>query len=409
MRKGVAIVGMLMSILGAAVAQEKTFSTWTEVADDMGGVLDRAYALYVQGKAKEARDEVNVAYYGYYEKIGFERVVKARISGNRAGVVELQFSRVKKDINSGKSAADVKASIETLNRMLHEDAALLDPQGTGGASWGTFVASLLIILREGFEAILIVGAIIAYLIKSGNKDKLMPVYVGSVVAIFASILMAIILNLLAGVNGGKSQEFIEAMTMFVAVAVLFYVSNWMLSKAETTAWSQYIEGKVQSSVDRGSMFSLAFTAFLAVFRDGAEIILFYQALIVGASSASDMTMIWLGLGIGVVLLVFVYLAIRFLSVKLPLKPFFTGTSILMFIMCISFVGNGVQELIEGDFITPIHLDGWPTVSILGIFPTVQTVVPQLILLVITVVTLVMQVRHWQKSRAIAASKNGSGQ
>lgn len=388
------------SIFASFAVEEKSYATWSEVANEMGIILNNSYKIYASGKVKEAKDEVNVAYYQFYEKIGFERTVKAQISGNRAGVVELQFSAVKKYMTKKESNEKVKAELDKLIAMLKEDAKALDPESQ--TSWGTFLASLLIILREGFEAILIVGAIIAYLVKSGNKNKLAPVYWGSAVAVFASIVMAVILNALAGANGDK-QEFIEGLTMLLAVAVLFYVSNWMISKAESDAWSKYIEGKVQSSVSRGSIFSLAFTAFLAVFREGAEVILFYQALLAGTKSASGLGMIWLGLGVGVVFLVFIYLAIRFLSLKLPLKPFFMATSILMFVMCISFLGNGIQEFIEGDYIVPTQIPHFPTISLLGVYPTLETFIPQVVLLFISIATVVIQLLRWKKIKQKAVS------
>jgi high-affinity iron transporter len=252
-------------------------------------------------------------------------------------------------------------------------------------------------VREGFEAILIVGAIIAYLIKSGNKKRVRPVYWGSVIALGVSVIMAWILARITSVAGGQNQEIIEGATMLLAVVVLFYVSNWMVSKAEAEAWSGYIESKVQSSITKGSVFSLAFAAFLAVFREGAETILFYQALLAGTETY--ISMIWLGLGVGLVILVVVYILIRVLSIRLPLKPFFLGTSVLLFVMSITFVGNGVKELQEGNVIPVTPVPGVASVDILGIYPTRETLIPQIALLALTVVTFVVQLRRAKKAGA----------
>jgi high-affinity iron transporter len=173
----------------------------------------------------------------------------------------------------------------------------------------------------------------------------------------------------------------------------------MVSKAEAEVWTGYIEGKVQSSISRGSMFSLAFAAFLAVFREGAETILFYQALL--ASTETYINMIWLGLGVGAAALVVVYILIRVLSLRLPLKPFFLGTSVLLFVMSITFVGNGVKELQEGNVIGVTQITGVPSVDILGIYPTLETLIPQIVLLVITVATFILQLRRG-KAKALAA-------
>jgi high-affinity iron transporter len=361
---------------------------WTKTADEMAAVLDKAYKIYLTGDRKGAKDEVDVAYFQFYEKVGFEKTVMTRISGERASVVEYQFAAAKKAINRGDPEAEVKTSLDTLATYLKEDAALLD--GAPESAWTIFLAALLIILREGFEAILIVGAIVAYLVKSGNKKSAVPVYWGSLIALAFSVLMAWILNALTSTASGQNQEIIEGATMLLAVVVLFYVSNWMVSKAEAEAWTSYIEGKVQNSIARGSMFSLAFAAFLAVFREGAETILFYQALLAG--NQQYINMIWLGLAVGAAALVVVYILIRVLSLRLPLKPFFLGTSVLLFVMSIAFTGSGIKELQEGNVIGVTMLPFSFTVDILGIYPTLETLIPQLLLLAVTVGTFVFQMR-----------------
>jgi high-affinity iron transporter len=370
---------------------------WTKTAGEMAAVLDRANTLYLSGDSRGAKDQVDVAYFQFYEKVGFEKITMSRISGARAAQVEYQFSAVKKAINGQASREEVKTGLDTLAAYLREDAARLD-SGTESALV-VFLGSLLIIVREGFEAIIIVGAIIAYLLKSGNKKSTPPVYWGSLIALGVSVVMAWILNRITSVAGGQNQEIIEGATMLLAVGVLFYVSNWMVSKAEAEAWSGYIESKVQSSITRGSMFSLAFAAFLAVFREGAETILFYQALL--ASTDSYINMIWLGLGVGIVALVVIYILIRALSIRLPLKPFFLGTSVLLFVMSITFVGNGIKELQEGNVIGVTPVPGVASVDILGIFPTLETLIPQFVLLVITVATFIIQVRRWKGSKVPA--------
>jgi high-affinity iron transporter len=386
---------VLVSSFSIAASAATAHETWNDVVDEMESVLDESYDLYVSGEAKAAKEKVDVAYYSYYEKLGFEKTVMAHISGNRAATVEYQFSFAKKAINAGSTNEEVKASLDELTRLLREDADQLD--GKKESALGVFLASLLIITREGFEAIIIVGAIIAYLVKSGNKEKTGAVYWGSVIALGASVIMAFILNSLSGASGAN-QEITEGLTMLLAVVVLFYVSNWMVSKSESAAWTSYIEGKVQSSITRGSVFSLAFAAFLAVFREGAETILFYQALLAGTKTY--LNMVWLGLGVGCVALVIIYLLIRFMSIKLPLKPFFLGTSILLFVMSISFVGSGVKELQEGNLVGVTPVSGITSVDILGIYPTLETLIPQAVLLALTIVTFVVQIRKTRKMRAM---------
>ena len=379
--------------------------TWNNVAEAMTEVFRTAKVRYTEGDMEGAYGCVNDGYYGYYETTGFERNTMGYISGARKSEVELQFSACKAESKGGTEEEFTKA-VDILRTMIHTDANKLDgvddegnATSTRSAGVATFIACFTIILREGFEAILVVGAIIAYLIKSNQdneerkKRQVRPVYAGAIAGIILSFISAWLLNLIKLANTA-SQEVIEGVTALIAVVVLFWVGNWMVSKSESEVWSAYINRKVQGASASGSMFALAFTAFLAVYREGAEVILFYQPLLNG----DNKNMVWLGFAIGCVCLIFVYLAIRFLSIKLPLKPFFLATSILMAVMAIAFLGSGIKELIEGDVIS-MHSPAWvawipsnSVLEILGIYPCVETVIPQIILTVITIITFVFWIR-----------------
>ena len=442
-------------------AAGKPSSTWNDVADAMDQCFSASASLYEAGDTDSAYKAINAGYYNYYEVTGFERTAMGHIAGSRKTEVELQFSKAKTVTKSGGTLDELKAELVTLMGMIRRDANVLDGitqkddpaedasvtaarlealisggeassdsktesgssgdsskvesadskavvpgenavavGGTGGG-WGTFAACFGIILREGLEAILVVGAIIAYLVKKGHRKKLKVVYAGCILAIGASFLSAWLLEQLKLANSAN-QEIIEGVTALIAVVVLFYVSNWMVSKAEADAWNKYIEGQVETSADTGSVFTLGFTAFLAVYREGAEVILFYQPLM---SDDESKKMMWGGFGVGCVVLAVVFLAIRFLSVKLPLKPFFLGTSILMFIMSISFLGSGIKELIEGDVIMMTTSDTLQNLipsndffDVLGIYPCYETLIPQLILITLTVTIFVIQ--RWKRNNHI---------
>jgi high-affinity iron transporter len=393
----VALLALLFAFspVAAYAANNADYESWGQIVDEMEDILNDSYVIYEGGDAKAAKARVDDAYYGYYEALGFEKTVMAHISGDRAAEVEYNFSYAKRAMEEGRSA-DARASLDTLITLLREDANTLD--GSSGNPFVAFLGSLAIIVREGFEAILVVGAIVAYLVKSGNKAQTRPVYIGSALALVASVALAFVLTALSAASGAN-QEIIEGATMLFAVVVLFYVSNWMISKADASSWKSYIEGKVQTSLSRGSIFALAFAAFLAVFREGAETILFYSALFAG-SGGEDAGMIWVGLGVGIVILVVVFILIRFLSIRLPLKPFFMATSLLMFALCVTFIGSGIKELQEGNVISVTPLEGFPSVDLLGIYPTLETLVPQVILLVISVATIVYQIHKWKRNRIV---------
>jgi high-affinity iron transporter len=372
------------------------YASWNEIVDDMQVVCDEAYELYLSGDAAAAREQINVAYFGYYEKLGFEKTVMAHLSGKRATQTEYQFSLIKRAMREGEANVEVRAALDTLVRYLREDANELDGDRQKGGTGTAFFASLLIILRDGFEAILIVGAIVAYLVKSGNRQNISAVYRGVFAALVASILLALTLSVLSNfISAG--QELIEGVTLLIAVAVLFYVSNWMVSKSQAEAWSNYIEGKVQGSIAKSSLFSLAFAAFLAVFREGAEVILFYMALF--ANTKDHITAVWFGLVVGCAALVVIYILIRTLSIKLPIKAFFLGTSILLSAMAISFIGSGVKRLQLSSIVSVTPIENVPTIDLLGIFPSLETLISQAALLVVTIVTYVMQALKMKRTKS----------
>ena len=412
-RIAAACAALLMALLLALpVYAEQKYANWQEVASTMGTVLDGAVEAYGAGgedAGKKATEQVNVAYYKFYEKLGFEKTVMASISGSRGTDVEHQFYLVKKVIRDGGSQEELKSSVETLKSMLTEDAITLDggeaaAQGngsaaaadsaggssSGGAAWQTFLAVLGLTLREGLEAILVIAEIIASLVKTNSRKYLASVYIGAGLGVLFSVVLAMIFNGIAASLGdaqsGAGQEIFEGVTMFLAVIVLFYVSNWMLSKAEAETWSKYIKDKVQQSIDKGSMYTLSFSAFLAVAREGAELIMFFQGM--RANITNNPQMLWGGLALAVLILAIVYVAITKLSVRLPLKPFFTFTSVLMFILCISFIGKGVYELQEADVIgrTIIPWMNGFNFELLGIYDRYENLIPQLILLALTIFT-----------------------
>jgi high-affinity iron transporter len=401
--------------------------TWTQVVDGVEQVLEAGKTSFQAGDYEAARQAGSDAYYNFYETSGMERYTNG-ISGSRVSEVELSFKMIRKiakkmDDSGEGSYDDYESEVTNLLSMLREDANSFDGvtsssdsdstgTATSSAAAVTFGACFLILLREGFEAILIVGAIIAYLVKSAGEDAekrkktVRPVYIGSLIGIVLSFVLAWLLNLLKLANTA-SQEAIEGVTALLAVCVLYYVSNWMLSKSETDAWNTYIKDKTKKASETGGYFALAFTAFLAVFREGAEVVLFYQPYI-GTDNVSSAIA---GFIFGAVALVFVYLLINFMSIKIPLKPFFTGTSILMFFMSISFLGAGIKELMEGDVITSITSPGWlqwipysDVLDVLGIYPILETLIPQLILLAVTVVIFVVTTKKNRKIHAEAEER-----
>ena len=430
---------MLLIFTGASEAakKKKHYDDWRGVAVDMALEFNAAIDDVISDDYKAAYNHVNDAYFKYYEVQGVERTVMYAISAARVNHIEAQFRNIKHVLlgNQEKEKSALIQQIEALKIKVYKDSMVLDgmaevsdPDSVGekiyaetrvprpaknllstqestlstqstqtesvakdsnskpvNRDWLTFLTAFGLLVREGLEAILVIVAIVAYLIKTDNKNMLKGVYLGSFVAILASIALAWALEALMGEQSGVARELLEGWTMFLAVAVLFYVSNWMLSKADNIAWENYISGKVQQSIDKKSQWTLIFAAFIAVMREGAELILFYSAAFTGGMS--NPAYIAYGIGAGVLVLVIVWVCFRYFSVRLPLRAFFMFTSVLLFLMCISFMGKGVVELTEADVITGRTvipaMKGF-SIEILSIYDRAETLIPQIMLVIAAV-------------------------
>ena len=392
------------------------YASWYEAASLTKELLDTAYLAYLDKDFEAADDNLNTAYYSVYEESGLSHKIYTELGVKDRRETEKQFTELRNLVSSGeekyqknkyRTTSDKTKQVllkkaKTLDELAAAEKGAAEPAAEEIAAetveadqsspqWLTFLGAFGIIVREGLEAILVIAAIIAYLVKSGNGRSLKNVYIGALAGILASFAAAAVLYFVkqAVAGAGMAQELIEGITALIAVCVLFYVSNWMISKAEAAAWTGYIDSKVRSGVEKRSAFTLAFTAFLSVFREGAEVVLFYQPMLQEGNAG----MVWAGFGAGVVILVFVYLAITKLSIKLPIKVFFTATSILMAVMCVSFLGSGIKELAEGNlFDLTLRVPGIPendVIQIFGIYPYLETLVPQLILAVILLITFMV--------------------
>ena len=402
-----------------AANDEEVLDSWTGIVKKMEVHLNNAYDLYTQGKSKEAYDEVNVAYFRFYESKGMEKITMGYLSGARKTTVENAFYEYRRNVYSDKDNEMVKAHKDKLIAMLYHDAAeldgTLDESGSETANTAqsavvaTFISCFVLVLREGLEAILVIAAIIAYLVKTGKKKYIMSVYVGALGGILVSILLAFLFGAVAGAQSGIAQEVFEGIGMFVAVIVLFYVSNWMLSKSETEAWERYIHKKVEASVSTGNKWVLIFAAFIAVAREGAELILFFQGVPIHGTSGRNAML--LAIVLSAIVLIAVFLVFRFLTVRLPLKPFFLVTSILMYAMCFSFTGKGVSELQAAGVVnkTVIPWMGFE-MDFLGIYATYESLIPQIIVLAVIITMSVVYAKKNKQQRAqIEAEKAKIGQ
>ena len=367
--------------------------TWGDVAGEMNTILDKAYKAAISGKGAEGSSLVNNAYYQYYEKLGFEKNVMNAISGDRVSQVEYQFKMTRKTMRDGSSDKEIKKLVDDLKSWLVEDATTLDGGAAGNVNAFTKAITssagqaFLILIREGLEALLVVAAVVAYLVKSGNRRFTKWIYLGVLAGLAGSGLIAVLFTFLFG-GSGPIQEISEGVCALIAMLMLLWTSNWMLNKSSVEAWNRYIRTKTESAVadaqnkvaagegvGLGMVVSLAMLSFLAVFREGAETVIFYESIY---SMSRDAQGMWIGgIAAGVVLLV-IFLVLRFTSVKIPIGPFFLVTSILMAVLVVIFAGGGIHALIEGDLIDGHYLSSVPTNDWIGLYPYVECLAAQAI-------------------------------
>ena len=378
--------------------------TWSEVASEMTVILDQAYEAAAAGKGDEGATLVNNAYYQYYEKLGFEKNVMNAISGDRVSQVEYQFKMTRKTMRDGGSDKEIKQLVDDLKSWLVKDAAILDGGASGNVNGFTKLVTssagqaFLILIREGLEALLVVAAVIAYLVKSGNKRFTKWIYLGVVAGLAGSGLVAVLFTFLFG-GSGPIQEISEGVCALIATLMLLWTSNWMLNKSSVEAWNNYIRNKTEAAVagaqskvesgqrlGLGMIASLAMLSFLAVFREGAETVIFYESIY---SMSQDAHGMWVGGLAAAAVLIVIFLILRFTSVKIPIGPFFLVTSIVMAALVVIFAGGGIHALIEGDLIEGTYLSSVPTNDWIGLYPYVETITAQVIAAIAVVVLFVV--------------------
>ncbi len=354
----------------AAGLREQLTAVLDESAAGLGGLADATVLLddleSELGDPARARELVLEAYMAFE---GVEKRLALR-APELARRIENDFARLRARI--GEDAAG-PSDIETIRSGLREASGAVS---SGVSGLAPLINSLVIILREGMEAILIISALAAYLLKGGHMIARRWLYEGAAAGILASLATAFVLDrLLAG--SPLAAELVEGITMLVAAAVLFSVSYWLISKLEARHWQAYIRQQLDRALGRSSRIALAGVAFLAVYREGFETVLFYRAL---AAEVTTLVPVIFGFALGLVLLAVVYLAIARFSVKIPLRPFFSVTGVFLYLMAFRFAGAGVGELQEAGVLEVTAARWWPSVPALGMSPDLETALAQATLL-----------------------------
>ncbi|QJR11073.1 hypothetical protein DSM104443_02144 [Usitatibacter rugosus] len=338
--------------------------------------LARSVELYAKGDADGATQAALTAYLE-----GFELVESslATIDEPLVRRVENAMIEYRNAIKSGKPIAEVRALAKKADDLLEDSREALSGSLSPTAA---FIAAFVILLREGLEAVLVVAALLAFLRRGGQTQALKYVHAGWISALALGAVTWYVATTLIAISGAH-REVTEGITGLVAAAMLLYVGFWLHDKSHAQAWQGFLMRGAQG-IETGAKWGLALMAFLAVYREVFETVLFYQALWIQAPG--EQHAILGGLGVALVCLAAITFAMLRYSIRMPLGLFFGVGGILLAVLAIILAGNGVAALQEAGWI-PITPVDFITLSWLGIHPNVQALATQVVLAIVVVVLL----------------------
>ncbi len=263
--------------------------------------------------------------------------------------------------------------------------------------FSTAVQSGSILLREGLEALLIISALAVFLERSGNALRIRTLYWGGGLAILASMVAAYVFETF---YGGAHDDRLEAVVMLLAAGLMFYMSGWLILKQDPRRWQGELKAAADRALAQGTTFSLGLIAFMAVFREGGETVLFLHAL--SKSTGGWSFGFVLGLVVAAAALAVLFVLVRIFALRLPLRPLFLVTSAFLFVMALRFVGGAIKEMQELQLVafTPLDLPGFLTD--LGLGETVEAIGVQIAIALIAVTGTALAHFRQRRENVLAA-------
>ncbi|MCX2543657.1 FTR1 family protein [Pseudomonas sp. COW5] len=307
-----------------------------QLLDYTAATLDKSLAAYRAGERDQAYD-LSVA--AYLE--GFELVESSldNVDANVRKDTEKSLMAYRQSLQDGLPVEQAEQRLDAAKAKLKESADLL---GSDGLSWSlSYISGLLILLREGLEAILVLAAILAFLRNTGQQSAVRSVNVGWGLALLAGLgtwaLAAYVIDV-----SGSQRELLEGATALFASVMVLWLGVWMHDRRHAAAWQDYIK---QSLVGGGGRFGFAILAFFSVYRELFEVILFYETLWLQAGPAGHDAVLAGGATALVLLFGLAWVILRG-SAKLPLALFFSINAGLLCALSVVFAGHGVKALQE---------------------------------------------------------------
>ena len=248
----------------------------------------------------------------------------------------------------------------------------------------TAIDSMLILLREGVEALIIVLSLASALKAAKQKKGLIWIYAGALVGILTSILAAVILKYsFPALSSGTNREIIEGVVGIFAVIMMIGIGIWLHSKSSVKAWKKYMDTKLNLVLSTGSFISMFTLSFLAVFREGAETILFYAGIMPLISTSN----LLIGIALAIVALIIIGIIMVKASGKLPISKVFLVLSWLIYILGFKMLGVSIHALQITDMLSNNIIDYLPTIEILGIYPSFEVIIAQLIYIIVVAISI----------------------
>lgn len=374
----------------ALIAYLRTHPEAVEAAGQAGSLdfvretLRASLAAYEQGDRDTANELALSAYLDGFEPV--EAVLSTR-DGDLMVRVERALSEFRAAIQSGAEPAELRDRLAAIDPLLDDAEAALSPQAATELS--TFLGAFTILLREGLEALLVVIAMLAFLRKAERTEVTRYVHGGWIVALLAGFVTWVIATYFVTISGA-SRELTEGIGALLAAVVLVSVGVWMHGKSQAEQWRQYIEETMGRALSRRSAWFLFGLAFVVVYREVFETILFYAALWNPDASG---TILAGALSALAVLAVLAWAMLRY-SRKLPITQFFRYSAILIAILAVVLAGKGVAALQEAGELPVTLLGGLPRVTLLGFYPALEPIAAQLV----TFVALVIGFRTNRRTR-----------
>lgn len=366
-----------------AVAAEQTSGALTFAR----GKLNEALAAYERKDSRAATDLALSAYLDGFEPV--EAVLAARDNVLMLRIENAMIA-VRAGIANGQPVEAVRGQVATLDGLFGEAEKVLG--SSEASSTASFLAAFTILVREGLEALLIVIAMIAFLNKAGRRDVLPYVHGGWAAALVAGAVTWVIATWMITISGA-SRELTEGFGSLLAAAVLLWVGIWMHGKSHANAWQRYIRDKMGAALNKRSAWFLFALAFVVVYREVFETILFYAAIWAQGNGGAMLA----GALAAIVVLTVVAVAMMYFSRRLPIGEFFKYSSWLIAVLAVVLIGKGTSALQEAGYITVNPLPGWPRSELLGLYPTQEGMIAQALMAVLLIIGFLWNNRQASKA------------